>query len=86
MQRIISALLCAAFAFTAAACSKDAEPEASPPPPTAAKAGDEAAPAAIEDKDLPVETDFEEAASTEITADNYKDELEALATEIEAEQ
>lgn len=56
---------------------------ATAPAPTPAPAA--AAPAAAAAVELPVPADFEEKAAKEITPDNYKDALDGLAAEIEAE-
>ena len=39
----------------------------------------------LSDQDLPVPSDFEVAVETEITEQNYKQQLAGLQTEIEAE-
>ena len=49
---------------------------ATPTPPTGPE---------IADEDLPVETDFEEEAEKDITAENYKSILDELEKEISAE-
>lgn len=86
MKRLLTTAL---IAFAFAAC--DSKPAAKAPPPAAEKkvekkaetpppAKAEAAPA-----DAPAAVDYEEAADTEITGENYQAELDKLAAEIEAE-
>ena len=51
-------------------------------PSTAGSTSASASAAPLSDDDVPVKSDFTEEAQTSITKDNYKAELDKLATEI----
>ena len=91
MTWLIGALLCASLTLVGA-CSKDKKDDGDQgKTPTTEPAPDGDKPPAltppeIADEDLPVETDFEEEAESQITADNFMKELEALESEITAEE
>jgi hypothetical protein len=84
MKWILSgALACSLIAFSA--CSKSEDGTGQETPATSAQQNpnnqpnNQATPGPdIPDEDVPVETDFEEAAEKEITADNYQQELDKL--------
>ena len=84
---MIRTLAIALLALALGGCSGDKnksakkEPPAQPTPPTEPPLE---APT-ISDEDLPVPSDFEAAVETEITEQNYKDQLAGLQKEIEAE-
>ena len=82
--RWIAALTFAAAIAVGCGDDKAAAPKAAPQ--AKKPAPETAAPVEIPDEDLPVEGDFEDEAETQITAENYKQELDGLAGEIEAEE
>jgi hypothetical protein len=51
----------------------------------AAAGGQATAPAAIKDEDIPTPADFDDEAEKDITATNYKAEVDTLEKEISAE-
>lgn len=85
---VAGALACSMVA--AGACSKsDKDDKGQATPATTAQQApantpnSQAAPGPdISDEDVPVETDFEEAAEKEISAENYQQELDTLEKEI----
>lgn len=53
--------------------------------PAPASSGQPAAPAQIKDEDIPTAADFDDEAAKDISATNYKAEVDALEKEISAE-
>jgi hypothetical protein len=82
MNRVLTLVFCLLIAC-AWGCKKDDKKkgEAEHPP----KQPPVEQPAPIADEDLAVPADFDEEAETQITAENYKAELDALEKEINAE-
>jgi hypothetical protein len=72
----------AAVLAAAGSCAKET---ADQPAPTDPQTQPEPAPAQIPDQELPVATDFEGEAEKQISAENYKGELDTLEQEIAAE-
>lgn len=62
-----------------AACSKDENKPAKQDPAATRQAAPEPT---YTDEELPVETDFEEEADREVTAENYKSELDTIEKEV----
>jgi hypothetical protein len=86
----IRMMLLAAALVAAGGCSKEAGDQPAPTeqpttttPTTTPPATPE--PAQIPDEALPVATDFEDEAEKQISAENYKNELDTLEQEIAAE-
>ena len=80
----IRMMFLAAVLALAGSCTKETtdqpattDPQTQPAPPPA--------PAQIPDQELPVATDFEDEAEKQISAENYKSELDTLDQEIAAE-
>lgn len=100
MKRRIAMMLMAVALASAGACGTTEDPARAPsaaaPGPASGQASDsthdpapgqdtaQAGPV-IADQDIPVETDFEDEAAAQITADTYRAELDALETEIATE-
>lgn len=76
----IRRMFLAAALVAAAGCAKEAEDQ-----PATTETQPEPAPAQIPDEALPVSTDFEDDAEKQISAENYKAELDTLEQEIAAE-
>jgi len=70
-------LLAASLCIVACEEQKAAQP--------AAAGSQAAAPAQIKDEDIPTASDFDDEAEKDITATNYKAEVDALEKEISAE-
>jgi hypothetical protein len=81
MNTITKMLLTAAL-IAAGGCAKEAGDQ---PAPTDPQAQPQPAPVQIPDEALPVATDFEDDAEKQISAENYKSELDTLEQEIAAE-
>lgn len=85
----ITKMLLAAALLTAGGCARESGDQPAPtetqPAPTTPAPAPEPAPAPIPDEALPVATDFEDDAEKQISAENYKSELDALEQEIAAE-
>lgn len=96
MQR---ALFCVLATFALAGCPEDgtgptekkgassgspakASGDVGPTSPAGAKLTDEQ----IDKEEIPTEQDFEQDAAKDVTADNYLDEIEKLAAEIEGDK
>jgi hypothetical protein len=73
----------AAVLAVAGSCTKDTTDQPAPTDPQTQPAPP--APAEIPDQELPVATDFEDEAEKQISAENYKGELDTLDQEIAAE-
>jgi len=80
MKRLVTLILCLLLAC-AWGCNKDDKGKTKPKPdkPKVEQ------PAPIADGDLAVPADFDEEAEKQITAENYKAELDALDKELSAE-
>lgn len=78
----ITKMLLAAALVVAGGCAKETGDQ---PATTDPQTQPEPAPAQIPDEALPVATDFEEDAEKQISAENYKSELDTLEQEIAAE-
>jgi glucose/arabinose dehydrogenase len=72
----------AAVLAMAGSCAKETTDQPAPTDPQTQPAP---TPPEIPDQDLPVATDFEGEAEKQITAENYKGELDTLEQEIAAE-
>jgi hypothetical protein len=70
----------AAVLAVAGSCTKETTDQPTPTDPQT-----QPAPAEIPDQELPVATDFEDEAEKQISAENYKGELDTLDQEIAAE-
>ena len=81
-------LMAALFAFAIAGCGKGDKDNNKKPVKTPDKppVTDVVVEPDITDEDIPVAADFEEAAETEVTDKNYKDELANLQKEIDADE
>ena len=80
----ITKLLLAMALVAAGGCAKETEDQPATTEP-ATQAEPQPAPAALPDEELPVATDFEDDAEKQISAENYKGELDTLEQEIAAE-
>ncbi len=79
MKRWIMLTLLAVSGFTMSlGCDEQAGQGTAP-------AGSAAPPVALKDEDLPIPADFDDEADKQITAGNYKAELDTLDKEISAE-
>ncbi len=83
MRRLFILLAIAALSAPVVGCDKKGEASAAGGA-SGEKTTDEK-PAALTDDDLPVKGDFVEEAEGSINKENYKGELDKLATEIEKE-
>ena len=83
----ITKLLLAAALLTAGGCAKESGDQPAPTETTPAPTTPPPQPeqAEIPDEALPVATDFEDDAEKQISAENYKSELDTLEQEIAAE-
>jgi hypothetical protein len=79
----IRMMLLAAALVAAGGCAKENTEQPAQTEPTQPQTPP--APAEIPDQELPVATDFEGEAETQISAENYKGELDTLEQEIAAE-
>jgi len=87
----VSRAVLLALVLSLAACSKSPAPEATPapdatlaPPPSSAEAPTPSASVAATPEDVPVEEDFEDEASSAVTAQTLDSQLDALEKEIKA--
>jgi hypothetical protein len=80
-------LLACCLLLSLSGCSREERPKAEPAPVTAAPAPAPGLPVEQEPtpEELPVPEDFEPEAAQQVTAENYRAELDALERELEAE-
>ena len=76
--------LAAALAM-AGSCAKETTDQPAPTDQTTQPAPTTPTPAEIPDQELPVATDFEDEVEKQITAENYKAELDTLEQELAGE-
>ena len=88
MKWVIRGMLACSLIASSACSKSDTDDKGRPAPSSQQNQNDQpptrttAAAADIPDEAVPVETDFEEAAEKEISADDYRQELDKLEKEI----